>query len=185
MRKTTSFALAFFLMAASSQLVPAGIKNRAVSIGQFIFNATPGAPLTVDVNGQLTSGEPATTYVSSTASTSVATSASYATISGSTITPTFAGTFQVECRTAVTHTTNNADVLMAVHVAGTIVNDSIVSVRPFIQGGVTPSLSVPMCLFTNSEVTITVGQAISCEWRTSAGTAVAPNSHSILIRRVR
>lgn len=169
-----------------SKLAYADIKNPVGFIGQTILGSTTGAPLTVDVNNGLVSGEPTTTFVGVAGSTSVATNAAYATINSLTITPTFAGTYQVHCRAgSVTHSTNNASALLAVHVAGTIVSDSIASVIPFIQGGVTPSLSVPMVLYTNSEVTITAGQAITCGWRTTAGTVVSPNSRSILVTRVR
>lgn len=176
------FIFALLLLAQAAQ---ADVKNPVAFIGQRVLGSTTGAPLTVDANNGLSSGEPTTTFVGVAGSTNVATNAAYATIASLTISPTFAGTYQVHCRTAITHATNNADTLMAVHVAGTIVNDSIVSVRAFIQGGVTPSLSVPMILYTNSEVTITAAQAITCGWRTSAGTVTAPNSRSIMISRVR
>lgn len=154
--------------------------------GEVASNLSAGSPLYVDANGKVAAGGPATTFVGVAGSTTVATSASYANMASLTITPTTAGTYQVHCRAgSVTHATNNASILLAVHVAGTIVSDSITSVIPFIQGGVTPSLSVPMVLYTNTETIITAGQAISCEWRTTAGTATSPNSRSILIQRIR
>lgn len=161
------------------------VDNNIAFIGQLVKNSTIGAPLTVDANQQLISGLPTTTYVGVAGSTTVATSASYATMASLTITPAAAGTYQVSGRSTVTHATNNADIFMAVHVAGTIVSDSISQARPFIQGGVTPSLSIPMILSTFTEVAITVGQAITIGWRTSAGTATSANSRAIMILRIR
>lgn len=178
-----SVALPGLLLAYS---VSADVKNPVMAVGQQVFNATPGAPLITDANNQLASGQPATTYVGSSASINVATNAAYATMTGSTISPPLAGVYKVTCRGGtITHSTNNADTFLAVHVAGTIVSDSIVTSKSFIQGGVTPSLSIPNVLSTDTEVTITAAQAITCGWRTSAGTAVSPNSHSISISRVR
>lgn len=162
----------------------AAVTNPVGFIGQAILGATEGGPLTVDSGGRLVSGLPVTSYVSVTGTTSAATSASYATMTSLTLSP-LAGTYQVHCRTSVTHSTNNADILMAVHVAGVIVSDSISQARPFIQGGLTPSLSVPMNLCSNTEVTVTAGQAITCGWRTTAGTATSENSRSLMISRIR
>lgn len=164
----------------------ADVKNPVAFIGQTVLGSTTGAPLTVDVNNGLVSGEPATTFVGASTNVTVATNAAYATITGLSITPTFAGTYQVHCRIgSIAHTTNNAQILMAVHVAGTIVSDSIALAIPFIQGGVTPSLAAPMSFYTNTETTITAGQAITCGWRTTAGTAQSNNSRSIMITRIR
>lgn len=160
--------------------------NPIMFIGQKILGAIAGAPLFADSNGQLTAGMPATTYVSASTNITVATSASYATLTGLSITPTTPGTYQVHGRIgSVAHTTNNAQILIAIHVAGTIVSDSIALAIPFIQGGVTPSLAVPMTMYTSTEVTITSGQAITLEWRTSAGTAQANNSRALMVVRVR
>lgn len=153
--------------------------------GEFASNLSAGAPLYVDANEKVVGGAPATTFVGVAGTITVATSASYATMTSLTISPTTAGTYQVHCRTSIAHTTNNAAVLMAVHVAGTIVADSVATGTPFIQGGVTPSLAVPMTLYSNTETTITAGQAISCEWRTSAGTASSTPTRSIMINRIR
>lgn len=170
-----------FLISFSSLAV---VANPVGFIGQAILGATEGEPLTVDSGGQLVSGLPGTSYISATGSTSAATSASYATMTSLTLSP-LAGTYQVHCRTSVTHSTNNADILMAVHVGGVIVSDSISQARPFIQGGLTPSLSVPMNLYSNTEVTINTGQSITCGWKTTAGTATSENSRSLMISRIR
>lgn len=163
-----------------------GVFNPILFIGQKILGATAGAPLYADANDQLVVGAPTTTFISSTTNTTVATSASYAVINGMTITPGTAGTYQVHGRIgSIAHTTNNAQILIAIHVAGTIVSNSIAVAIPFIQGGVTPSLAVPMSMYTNTEVTITAGQAITLQWRTSAGTAQANNSYSLMLTRIR
>lgn len=160
------------------------IIQNGLFIGQPVLGAVAGAPLIADANGLLSSGEISSTYVSATTNITVATSASYATMTGMTLSP-LPGTYQVHGRTTVGHTTNNASILMAIHVAGTIVSDSIISIIPFIQGGVTPSLAVPMVAYTNTEVTITTGQAITLAWRTTAGTAQSNNSRSLMITRIR
>lgn len=161
------------------------ISQANIFLGEVGSNLTLGSPLTVDANGKLSSGEPAGTFVGVAGTITVATNAAYATMTSLTLTPPFAGTYQVHCRTSIAHTTNNAAVLMAVHVAGTIVADSVATGTPFIQGGVTPSLAVPMTLYSNTETTITAGQAITCGWRTSAGTASSTPTRSIMITRIR
>lgn len=163
----------------------ARVDNPIAFIGELVKNSTTGAPLTVDSNQQLSSGLPTTTFVGVAGTITVATNAAYTTMTSLTITPTFAGTYQVHCRTSIAHTTNNAAILMAVHIAGTIVADSVATGTPFIQGGVTPSLAVPMTLYSNTETTITAGQAISCEWRTTAGTASSTPTRSLMISRIR
>lgn len=161
------------------------IYNPVAFIGEKILGAVAGAPLIADVNGQLASGQIAATFVSATTNVTVATSASYATVTGLTLSP-LAGTYQVRGSIgSVAHTSNNAQVLIAIHVAGTIVSDSIAMGIPFIQGGVTPSLAVPFPMSTVTEVTITTGQAITLAWRTSAGTAQANLSRSLMITRIR
>lgn len=172
----------FLLVALVAQ---ARVENPIVFIGELVKNSTTGAPLSVDANLQLVSGLPATTFVGVASTITVATNAAYTNMTSLSITPTFAGTYQVHCRTSIAHTTNNAAVLMAVHVAGTIVADSVATGTPFIQGGVTPSLAVPMVLYSNTETTITAGQTISCEWRTTAGTASSTPTRSIMINRIR
>jgi len=159
--------------------------NPVAFVGQKILGAVAGTPVFSDSNGQLITGQPTPTFVSAATNITVATSASYATMTGMTLSPA-AGTYQVVGRIgSVAHTTNNAQILIAIHVAGTIVSDSIAEAIPFIQGGVTPSLAVPMPMYTATEVTITAGQAITLEWRTSAGTAQANLSRSLLITRIR
>lgn len=161
------------------------INNPVAFIGEVVLGSTAGAPLYADSNGQLASGDSETTYVSATTNITVATSASYATMTGMTLSP-LPGTYQVHGRIgSIAHTTNNAQILIAIHVAGTIVSDSISIGTPFIQGGVTPSLPVLMPMYTHTEITITSGQAITLEWRTSAGTAQANNSRSLMITRIR
>lgn len=161
------------------------IIQNGLFIGKPVLGATLGAPLIADANGLLSSGEISPTFVSATTNITVATSASYATVTGLTLSP-LAGTYQVRGRIgSAAHTTNNAQILIAIHVAGTIVSDSIAMGIPFIQGGVTPSLAVPMPMFTETEITITAGQAITLAWRTSAGTAQANLSRSLSITRIR
>lgn len=167
-----------------SRSANADVRNPVGFIGQTILGSIEGAPLTVDSNFGLISGLPATTFVGVAGTITVATNAAYATLTSLTLSPS-AGTWQVHCRTSIAHTTNNAAVLMAVHVAGTIVADSVATGTPFIQGGVTPSLAVPMVLYSNTETTITAGQAITCGWRTTAGTASATPTRSIMIHRIR
>lgn len=162
-----------------------GIVQNGLFIGKPVLGGTPGAPLIVDANGLLAAGQPTTTFTSSSSNITVATNAAYTTMTGMSISPPLAGTYQIHGRANVAHTTNNASILMAIHVAGTIVSNSIISVIPFIQGGVTPSLAVPMTVYTNSEVVITAGQAITLAWRTTAGTAQANNSYSLMITRIR
>lgn len=165
-----------------------GVLNSILFIGEKILGATAGfgAPLYSSTAGALIEGNPDTTFVSATTNITVATSASYATMTSMTLTPTTAGTYQVHGRIgSIAHTTNNAQILIAIHVAGTIVSDSISVAIPFIQGGVTPSLAVPMTMYTNTEVTITAGQAITLAWRTSAGTAQSNNSRSLMVTRIR
>lgn len=161
------------------------VNNPVAFVGQKILGATAGAPVYADLNGQLITGEPTPTYISATTNVTVATSASYATITGMTLSP-LPGTYQVRGSIgSAAHTTNNAQVLIAIHVAGVIVSDSIAMGIPFIQGGVTPSLAVPFPMSTVTEVTITSGQAITLAWRTSAGTAQANLSRSLMITRIR
>lgn len=174
----------YLLLLLMTSVAYGNVKNPVGFIGQTILGAMEGEPLTVDSNFGLVSGLPTPTFVGVAGSTTVATSASYATLASLTISP-LAGTYQVHCRTSIAHTTNNAAVLMAVHVAGTIVADSVATGTPFIQGGVTPSLAVPMTLYSNTETTITTGQAITCAWRTSAGTASSTPTRSIMIMRIR
>lgn len=162
------------------------IIQNGLFIGKPVLGSTTGAPLIADSNGLLASGIPTTTYVAFSTNITVATSASYATMTGLTISPSLAGTYQVHGRIgSVAHTTNNAQVLIAIHVAGTIVSESIALAIPFIQGGVTPSLAVPMPMYTFAEVTITAGQAITLAWRTSAGTAQANQSRALMLTRIR
>lgn len=159
--------------------------NPVAFVGQKILGAVFGAPVFADANGQLVTGQPTPTYVSAATNITIATNAAYATVTGMTLSP-LAGTYQVRGSIgSVAHTSNNAQVLIAIHVAGTIVSDSIALAIPFIQGGVTPSLAVPMPMSSVTEVTITAGQAITLEWRTSAGTAQANNSRSLMITRIR
>lgn len=174
--------LPFFLL----NLAHAGfISESNIFSGEVASNLSSGAPVYVDANGKVAAGGPATTFVGVAGTITVATNAAYATMTSLSITPTTAGTYQVHCRTSIAHTTNNAAVLMAVHVAGTIVADSVATGTPFIQGGVTPSLAVPMVLYSNTETTITAAQAITCGWRTSAGTASSTPTRSIMINRIR
>lgn len=159
------------------------VDNKSAFIGQAILGATPSAPLFSDANNQLVSGENITTYYSAATTITVATNAAFADMTGL-VTPALTGTFQVWCRTTVTHTTNNADVFMSVGIASTEQASSRAQARPFIQGGVTPSLPVPMILETFHEVTVTA-QTISAMWRTTAGTASSVNSRAMLIKRIR
>lgn len=162
------------------------IIQNGLFIGKPVLGSTAGAPLIADANGLLASGIAATTFVSATTNITVATSAAYATMTGMSISPALAGTYQVHGRIgSAAHTTNNAQILIAIHVAGVIVSDSIAMSIPFIQGGVTPSLAVPMTMYTGTEVTITAGQAITLAWRTSAGTAQSNLSRSLMVTRVR
>lgn len=174
-----------FLLFTASLAQANFVTERNIFNGEVASNLSLGAPLYVDANGKIAAGGPATTFVGVAGTITVATSASYATMTSLSITPTTVGTYQVHCRTSIAHTTNNAAVLMAVHVAGTIVADSVATGTPFIQGGVTPSLAVPMTLYSNTETTITAGQAISCEWRTTAGTASSTPTRSLMINRIR
>lgn len=161
------------------------IIQNGLFIGKPVLGSTAGAPFIADANGLLASGQISATFVSATTNITVATSASYATVTGLTLSP-LPGTYQVTGRIgSVAHTTNNAQVLIAIHVAGVIVSDSIAMGIPFIQGGVTPSLAVPFPMSTATEVTITSGQAITLAWRTSAGTAQANLSRSLMITRIR
>lgn len=161
------------------------IIQNGLFIGKPVLGSGVGAPLIADANGSLASGQIAATYVSATTNITVATNAAYATVTGMTLSP-LPGTYQVRGSIgSVAHTTNNAQVLIAIHVAGVIVSDSIAMGIPFIQGGVTPSLAVPMPMSSVTEVTITSGQAITLEWRTSAGTAQANLSRSLMITRIR
>lgn len=180
------YRLSILLLVTQVALAGPFVTQTNIFSGEVASNLTVGAPLYVDANGKVAAGGPTTTFVGAATNITVATNAAYATLTGLTISPTTAGTYQVHCRIgSIAHTTNNAQVLMAVHVAGTIVSDSIAVAVPFIQGGVTPSLAVPMSFYTNTETTITAGQAITCGWRTSAGTAQANNSRSIMINRIR
>lgn len=161
----------------------ADVKNPVAFIGQFVLGSDVSEPLFTDANNALVSGEPGTTYFQNTNSITTA-STTYVNmtdlVSGS-----LTGTYQVQCRTSVTHATNNADIFIAVGLATANVANTIAQARPFIQGGVTPSLSVPMTLATFGEVTA-AAQAISCMWRTTAGTATSPaNSRAMMLRRVR
>lgn len=160
----------------------ARINNPLIFIGESVRGGTAGDPLFIDANNLVTSGEPTTTYFKNT-TTLTTTSTTFVNMTDL-VTGSLTGTYQVWCRTSVTHTTNNADIFMAVGVATTNVADSISQARPFIQGGVTPSLGVPMVLDTFSEVVVSA-QVISCMWRTSAGTATSTNSHGMIVRRVR
>lgn len=160
-----------------------GVFNFLLFIGQKISGTfSPGAPLFIDANGQLVSGQPGTTFVSGTTNITTA-STTYVTVTGMTLSP-LAGTYQVHGRIgSVAHTTNNAQVFLAIAVAGTAVGNSIDMGIPFIQGGVTPSLAEPWPMVTHTEITITTGQAITLAWRTSAGTAQANLSYSLMITR--
>lgn len=161
------------------------IIQNGLFIGKPVLGATAGAPLIADANGLLASGEISATYVSAVTNITVATNAAYTAVTSLTLSP-LPGTYQVRGSIgSVAHTTNNAQVLIAIHVAGVIVSDSIAMGIPFIQGGVTPSLAVPFPMSTVTEVAITSGQAITLAWRTSAGTAQANLSRSLMITRIR
>lgn len=160
------------------------IRNPVMFIGEKIFNAVAGAPLFADANGQLITGDPNTTFVSGTTNITT-TSTTYVTVTGMTLSPAV-GTYHVWGRIgSAAHTTNNAQVFLAIAVAGTAVTSTISMGIPFIQGGVTPSLAEPWPMVTFGEITITSGQAITLAWRTSAGTAQANLSYSLMLMRIR
>lgn len=161
------------------------IIQNGLFIGKPVLGSTTGAPLVADANGLLSSGIATTTFVGVASTITIATNAAYTTMTSLTITPALTGTYQIHGRTSIAHTTNNAAVLMAVHVNGVIVADSVATGTPFIQGGVTPSLAVPMVLYCNTEAVVTGGQAITIGWRTTAGTASSTPTRSIMITRIR
>lgn len=160
----------------------ANVSNPVGFIGQKILGSDAGEPLFVDANNGLITGEPVTTFFQNT-NTITTLSTTYVNMTDL-VTGSLTGTYQVFCRTSVTHATNNADVFVAVGLATANVANSITQGRPFIQGGVTPSLAVPMTLVTFSEVTA-AAQALSCMWRTTAGTASSVNSRGMIIKRIR
>lgn len=185
MRFVSALVLFLFVSTSAQADFQRFVNQTNIFSGEVASNLTIGAPLSVDINGKLTSGLPTPTFVGVAGTITVATNAAYATMTSLTLSPVTAGTYQVHCRTSIAHTTNNAAVLMAVFNNAVIVADSISTGTPFIQGGVTPSLAVPMVLYSNTETTISAGQAISCGWRTSAGTASSTPTRSIMITRIR
>ncbi len=112
------------------------------------------------------------------------TSTTYTLMTGMTNTPPI-GTYSVICVTTLTHNTNNSDVGLAIHLAGTLIPASIVSATPQIQAGLTPSLNMKVPTTSIAEVTVNGNQAIECRWATSGGGTATSTNRTFIVERIR
>lgn len=175
------FLLALFLAVTPTNYAHAAeLINPVGFIGQSILGSTVGAPLTVDSNFGLVSGQSTTTFVKTTGAITT-TSATDVTMTSITLTPP-AGTWQVQFCTTFTHSANNATISYSVYAGGVQDAASEMKATPTVQGGVTPSLpsSPPSC--TIGEEIVNGSQAIDIRWRTSGATATSTNRYMIITR---
>lgn len=142
------------------------IFNPAVFIGQTVFGAVAGSPLSADANGLLVSGT-SNTEVSATASTNAGTGADTL-MSGMTITP-VSGTYLVFFSCDINSNTAGAAISVSIYVAGSQKADSLRKVIPF-AGGTLTSGSARAMASTNGVVTVNGSQAIEIRWSASSGT---------------
>lgn len=169
-------ALLFLSLTAEAR-----IDNPRMFIGEKIFNATVGAPLSADANGQLVSGT-SNTEVSATANTTT-TSTTDVLLNAMTITP-VAGTYMVLFSTSMSASTGNQTTQFSIYVGGVQKADSVRLSNPGNATGLlgltfTPGEEVAG---TQGVVTVNGSQAIAIEYHTSAGTATVHQRTLNIIR---
>lgn len=144
------------------------LKNFVMFIGQQIFSATAGAPLSADANGQLVSGI-SMTEVTATADTTT-TSTTDVLINSMTITP-VAGTYFIWFSTTVDHSAQSVAVVCSLYVGGTLQAASVRGPVPRFNGIGANSLTP--CVAINDNAVVNGSQAIEIRWKTASGTATA------------
>lgn len=165
-------------------MAQAKIFNPIAFIGEVIFNATNGAPLSADANGLLVSGISNTSANATTTTTTTSTaSPSTAVIASMTLTP-VSGTYYVSFCSTFQSNTNNINVVFGLFSGGSKINGTEMSSTPQIQGGLTPSLNslVPGC--TMGFATVNGSQAIEVRWHVSAAATATAGERILNIVRV-
>lgn len=153
------------------------VANPSAFIGEAVFGATVGAPLSVDTGGLLASG--ITSAETTFTSVLTTTSTTDVLLTGMTTTPA-AGTYLVIFSTWLTHSQGNQSITMSIYVGGAQKADSIRAAIPFV--GALSAITQDMPLATNGIVTVNGSQAIAIEWHTTAGTATAHNGTLNIVR---
>jgi hypothetical protein len=142
------------------------IKGSTIFVGQYIFGATAGAPLSVNSAGNAVAQGLTNNEVNSTSALTVSTTAGV--IGGATVTPA-AGTYLVIFSCNITASSAGGNTLsVTMTVGGTAQADTKRSATPFSSAALATFQS--MSLATNKIVTVNGSQAIAISSVTSAGT---------------
>lgn len=137
--------------------------NPVLFIGEAVLGGVPGAPLSEDSNGLLTTGV-SHAEASATSSTSTS-SGTDALIAGMTITP-VAGSYLVWFSCDINSAISGVVVSISIYVGGTQKADSLRKIMPF-AGGTLTAGSQRAAIATNGLVTVNGSQAIEIRWSTS------------------
>lgn len=144
-----------------------GIYNPSIFKGEQAFGTTAGAPLSTDVNNQVTSGLSAI-EVSDTANATT-TSNTPAVLTTMTITAA-AGTYLVWFSSSTQSNGTTCTQTFAMYVGGTIKADSSRTIQPY-DGGTLAAATATGSVAINGIVTVNGTQAVDIRWSTAGGTA--------------
>lgn len=172
MRK--SLALLLLLLSSNAQ---ADVRNPVAFIGQYVFNAIFGAPLSTDSNGQLISGITGGKIANATADTSTT---STALMVGMTVTPP-AGTYQLVFSTDVNSGSAGSIVTLGTFVGGTLSEQ--IKVMPFAGGTLTVG-NQRIGISINDEVVVNGSQAITIQWSSSTAGLTSAAKRMTYTRRL-
>lgn len=155
-------------------VVSARVENPILFLGEVVKNGTPGAVLTTDLNGKLTSGYSAGSVGEASATTTTTTSTNAdAVMDSMTFTPR-AGTYLLWFSTDLSSATSGAVVTISFYAGGSQIAASQRKVMPY-AGGTLTAGSQRIMVSTNSVATVNGSQAIEIHWSTSSGTITAAN----------
>lgn len=176
----------FLALLFVSSLAHADVKNTVLGIGQKIFGALEGAPLTSDSNGNLAmaSGNVAI-KVTGTVTTTSTTDVSMTSM----VTPALvAGVYQVEFNTTMTSNTSGSDIYTSVYCAGAKDTASEIRARPNFASGAglgAGNSSIPIPTTVIGECTLTTGQTMNIRWRMISGGTATSTNRILKYQRVR
>lgn len=174
-KKTLSLLLLIGLFSCPGY---ADVQNPVMFIGEQILNATVGAPLSADANGQLVSGITNAQF-SATADTTT-TSTTDVLINTMTTTP-VAGTYLIIFSTCVDHSAQSVAVVVSLYIGGTLQTESVRSPVP--RFNALGANSLTPCVTIQGIEVVNGSQAIEARWKTASGTATA-HQRTLSIMRV-
>lgn len=155
-----------------------GIYNPSIFKGEQSFGTTAGAPLSTDVNNQVTSGI-STIEVSATADATT-TSNTPALLTGMTSTPA-SGTYFASFSSSTTSNGTNCVQTFGMYVGGTLKADSSRTIQPY-DGGTLAAATAIGSVAINGIVTVNGSQTVEIHWSTAGGTATCHQRTFNMIR---